>query len=254
MNITILGTGRLAYSLIPNLQSKGFNVVQIIGRSKDKVENYADFFKIPFFTTNIADLLPATEVVILCVNDSAIQEIAPLLANKNCTFFHTSGSIDIEALAAAGDDIGVLYPLQIFTPDKKVSLDNVPIFYEGKGKAADIGKKLAESLSHKNFYANSYTRLKVHLGAVIACNFANFLFKTAQEMLPPNMSFSIYEPLMREHIDKVFVFLPQNTQTGPAIRGDKTTIDKHLALLADNPEIQSLYQEISALINPNIAK
>ncbi len=252
MKITLFGTGRLAYSLIPNLQAAGFDVLQLIGRSIEKVESYANAFHIPFFSTNIDDLHADTEAVILCVSDAAISEIAPLFAGKNCLLFHTSGSIDIEALAAAGADIGVLYPLQIFTPDKMVSLKEVPFFYEGKGKAAEVAEILAQHLSNQSYLANSYTRLNVHLGAVIACNFSNFLFRTAQEILPPSMSFNIYEPLMREHIAKVFAFLPQNTQTGPAIRGDTTTIDKHLALLADKPEIQELYKKMSELINPNL--
>lgn len=252
MNITIIGTGRLAYSLIPNLKNAGFNVLQIIGRLQEKVENYANTFQIPFFATKIEDVHADTEVIILCVSDTAISEIAPFLAAKNKIIFHTSGSIDVEALAAAGEDIGVLYPLQIFTTDKIVSLAEVPLFYEGKGKAAKISKIIAEKLSHQSFAADSATRLKVHLGAVIACNFSNFLFRSAQEMLPKNMSFNIYEALMREHIEKVFAFLPQNTQTGPAIRGDKPTIDKHLALLANKPEMRDLYQQISHLINPDV--
>ncbi len=252
MKITIIGTGRLAYSLIPNLKNAGFDVLQLIGRSKEKVENYANIFHIPFFSTKIEELHIDTQVVILCVSDTSISEIAPFLAEKNKIIFHTSGSIDMEVLAAVGEDIGVLYPLQIFTTDKIVPLEEVPFFYQGKGKAVEIAKIIAEKLSHQSFLADSATRLKVHLGAVIACNFSNFLFRSAQEMLPENMSFNIYEALMREHIEKVFAFLPQNTQTGPAIRGDKTTIDKHLDLLENKPEMRDLYKQISHLINPDV--
>ena len=78
------------------------------------------------------------------------------------------------------------------------------------------------------------------------------MFRTAQELLPPDMPFSIYEALLKEHIDKVFTFLPQHTQTGPAIRGDKTTIEKHLTALTNQKAIQKMYLSISQLINPDL--
>jgi hypothetical protein len=37
-------------------------------------------------------------------------------------------------------------------------------------------------------------------------------------------------------------------QTGPAIRGDQSTIDIHLDLLSGKPELKELYQKLSQSI------
>lgn len=252
MKITIIGTGRLSYSLIPNLQRAGFEVLQLIARSEEVLAKYGREYSITSLTTDLNDLHKETEVVILCVSDTAISELGIYFKGKGCVVLHTSGSLAIDALEGVGDDIGVLYPLQIFTTDKIVPLWNVPFFYEGRGKAEKGVEELVNKLSGNGYKVDSEVRLRVHLGAVIACNFSNYLFNAAAGILPNGMPFSIYESLMREHIDKVFTFLPQNTQTGPAIRGDKVTIAKHLALLEDKPELRDLYEKISELINPSL--
>jgi hypothetical protein len=41
---------------------------------------------------------------------------------------------------------------------------------------------------------------------------------------------------------------PKEAQTGPAIRRDGNVMDKHLAMLSDDPVLQEIYQKISESI------
>jgi predicted short-subunit dehydrogenase-like oxidoreductase (DUF2520 family) len=63
-----------------------------------------------------------------------------------------------------------------------------------------------------------------------------------------DLDFDLLKPLIRETADKVTYMDPEHAQTGPAIRGDQVTMDKHLALLADTPELQEFYRLISSSI------
>jgi hypothetical protein len=55
-------------------------------------------------------------------------------------------------------------------------------------------------------------------------------------------------PLIKETISKALEQGPSLSQTGPAIRFDYTTIEKHLELLSFSPELQTVYEEISRSI------
>jgi len=89
--------------------------------------------------------------------------------------------------------------------------------------------------------------LKLHLGAVLVSNFPNYLYRLAAELVP-EAGIHAFESLIRGHIEKVFEYGPQNTQTGPAIRGDMNTLYQHLEILQDDPKKREMYWLLSSLI------
>ncbi|MFW6095172.1 MAG: DUF2520 domain-containing protein, partial [Bacteroidota bacterium] len=96
---------------------------------------------------------------------------------------------------------------------------------------------------------SSEERLYIHIAAVFACNFTNFMFVSAERLLKEkNIPFSIIHQLIRETTEKAYQGSPASLQTGPAIRNDRKTIDKHLKLLADDELFQNLYRFVSNTI------
>ena len=61
-------------------------------------------------------------------------------------------------------------------------------------------------------------------------------------------------PLIRETVEKALDQNPAAAQTGPAIRGDTDTMERHLAYLDFNPRYQQLYRLISQSISNNKSK
>ena len=251
--IAVIGAGRLAWNLIPALQSAGYTVQQLISRNESQLTSFKQAYSLPHTSTSVSNLKAEIELVFLTVNDQAIaslaQEIQPFLASKTI-LVHTSGSTPMEALDVLGKVKGVFYPLQTFTFDAIAPFGSIPLFLEGSPEVLQVLRPLAETLSDKVFEMNSDDRKKLHMGAVFACNFTNLFYQIAAEQLPdtPDLDFSVYEPLVREQINKAFQFLPHNTQTGPAIRDDKQTMHLHESLLASQPDLQSIYQQLSKLI------
>jgi predicted short-subunit dehydrogenase-like oxidoreductase (DUF2520 family) len=255
LKVALIGAGNLAWSLIPNLQKAGVEVSQLISRSPEKRRLFGEAYAIPHLKARPQELHPAVNLVFLTVSDHAIASVAAQL--KGCIspqsiLVHTSGSIAMDELAVSGARTGVFYPLQTFTTQVVVDFQEVPLFLEGAGQTELHG--LARQLSNRVFPLDSTDRLRLHLGAVVACNFTNYLYQLAQDLMPQKegIDFSIYEALVREQVDKAFRFQPQNTQTGPAIRGDLVTLQKHFDLLQDQPEAQELYRQLSLRINPKL--
>ena len=63
------------------------------------------------------------------------------------------------------------------------------------------------------------------------------------------LPFEAMLPLIDETARKVHELEPLAAQTGPAVRYDENVINEHLRMLADEPEMQQLYREISENIH-----
>ena len=62
------------------------------------------------------------------------------------------------------------------------------------------------------------------------------------------LNFSMLLPLILETTNRLQAFKPSEVQTGPAVRQDHQTIEKHLRLLNDYPSLKHLYKEITSSI------
>lgn len=254
--VAVIGAGRLAWSLIPNLQQAGIEVSQLISPKQESLERYQATYQIPHTSTHLRDLSPGVDLVFLAVRDEAIQEVAHELGvlDGQRIFVHSSGSVDLKELGPLGARIGVFYPLQIFTQDKITPFSQTPIFVEGEGEVKERLMALAKKLSPRTYFLSSTERMRMHLGAVMACNFTNYLYTLAQDQLPKggDLDLSVYDPLIRNTVEKALELGPQHTQTGPAIRGDRGVLQKHLDILKDTDDVHHLYQLISQMINPEL--
>ena len=65
------------------------------------------------------------------------------------------------------------------------------------------------------------------------------------------LTFEMLLPLILETAQKVQTLSPEAAQTGPAVRGDKTTIARHVKMLNEHKNWQQLYQLVSEAIMSN---
>jgi predicted short-subunit dehydrogenase-like oxidoreductase (DUF2520 family) len=142
---------------------------------------------------------------------------------------------------------GVLYPLQTFSAKRDISFESIPVFVEANSKENEktifsIAKKISNNAS----VLNSEERQFLHLSAVFACNFVNYFYTVASDILKEkDIPFDILRPLILETAKKVQEMDPEKVQTGPAVRFDKNIMDKHLTLLNSYEEYRELYMSVS---------
>lgn len=176
---------------------------------------------------------------LICMPDRAIGDVLDLIPSK-ASVAHTAGSVSIDVLARFARR-GVVYPLQTFTKGVAVDLRQVPLFIEGDTRT------FAESISDTVIEMSSADRLKLHLGAVLACNLVNALYAAAARV--SGVDFGLYKALIEQTARKAAgVADPADVQTGPAVRGDRQTVEKQHELLAGDENLQRIYDLISQRI------
>jgi predicted short-subunit dehydrogenase-like oxidoreductase (DUF2520 family) len=210
--VRVIGRGRLGAALAARLEARGH-------RLKDA----------------------GAELVVLCVPDAAIREVARTIA-AGPWVAHTSGATSVTALAPHATRFSV-HPLQTFVRG------GGPEQFDGAWAAvtaetADALRRamwLAGELGLKTFELADERRALYHAGAAMASNYLVTLYRCAARALetagaPPEA----LVPLMRRTIDNGFEL------TGPIARGDRATVEAHLAAIRTHlPELEAMYRALA---------
>jgi predicted short-subunit dehydrogenase-like oxidoreductase (DUF2520 family) len=242
MRITLIGSGNVATHLAAALKNAGHSIVQVYSRTMQNAALLAYHVKAEAID-DLAAINIDTDLFIIATKDDAIGPIAEQLAPFKKLMVHTSGATDLYNLLAFSDNVGVFYPLQTFSKTKDVDFRNVPLCIEAKDiTIAKTLEQLAQTISNRVYHINSEKRKALHLAAVFACNFPNYLYTIAQQIIAKQgLDFELLRPLIQETAAKVQSADPARVQTGPAIRNDEITMALHQQLLEDDPQIQQLY-------------
>src|SRR5664279_4519642 len=107
-------------------------------------------------------------------------------------------------------------------------------------------KEFAATISEIVLEADDDTRLKYHLAGTLVNNFTNYLFVLAETFCKKeNISFAVLQPLMEETVFRLRNASPRILQTGPAIRNDQVTLQKHRQLLLQYPSLLEFYEKFT---------
>jgi len=246
MRITIIGSGNVATHLAAAFKNAGHSIVQVYSRDMQNASLLAYHVRAEA-TDSLDNIDPETDLFVIAVKDDTIEPIASELAKYGKLIVHTSGATDLQVLLNHTKNAGVFYPLQTFSKTKEVNFNTVPLCIEG-GDELIISKlnELAYTITQNVYRINSAERRTLHLAAVFACNFPNYLYYLSQQLLAEKqLPFDLLRPLILETAEKVHEQMPAAVQTGPAIRNDEKTMDTHLQQLSEKPELQELYKLLS---------
>ena len=251
LKIVVIGTGNVSYHLCKAIiEAENLELIEVFGRKKNPPKDLINSIS---YCKNIKKIKKA-DLYILCVSDNAISKISDELnINKNSIVVHTSGSTNIKLLSKHKNH-GVIYPLQTFSKNKKIQFTNIPIIIEANSKLVlDKIKTICLLISKKVIECNSDQRTLIHISAVFTNNFSNYMNVIAEEILKSNnINSDILYPLINETANKLNYLSPINAQTGPAIRNDQITIQKHLNLLKETKYFEiydKLTKEIKKIKN-----
>lgn len=242
-SVVILGAGNVAFHLTRALLQNTVDLRQVFNRTLFKAQELGEANSIKY-TDRISEIAKA-DLYIIAVSDSGIEELSHYIPYSDALVVHTSGTMNTNVLKGNYRK-GVLYPFQTFTKGRPMNYDNIPFFIETEDPNDSEGLiRLAKKISNKVETADSAKRLQIHMSGVMANNFTNHLFYLAEQICKESgFSFDVLRPLIGETALKIKDLSPKDAQTGPARRGDKAVIEKHLETIEDS-RLQQLYKLIS---------
>lgn len=248
-NIAMIGAGNVSSHLAKAFDKTGKNIIQIFGRKTNYARSLAESVSSGFIT-NLSKLTTEADLYIVSVPDNILTEVLEKINIQNKLIVHTSGTVEMKVLQKTSENYGVFYPLQTFTKTKNVDFKNIPVCIEANNKInLDLLDELAKSISENVKHVNSEQRVTLHIAAVFACNFSNYLYTIADEILEKHdLSFDLIKPLIQETAEKIQTHKPIKAQTGPAKREDYQTIEAHLKTLSKFPEFKDIYEILSKKI------
>ena len=178
------------------------------------------------------------DVVLLCVPDTAIADVASCQTVGRGWIGHVSGATPLAALAPHERRFS-LHPLQTFDRSgDPAQLDGAWGAVTGETpEALAVARELAELLGLRPFTLAESDRTLYHAGAVFASNYLVTLQRAAVRLGVPAEGLV---PLMTRTIGNGFEL------TGPIARGDWATVDAHKeAIAAAHPELSAVYEALA---------
>lgn len=245
MEIVIIGTGNTASVLGKKLLDAGHHIVQVFGRDTKKASDLA--YELGTESTNYWNIVSReADIYIIAVSDIAVEEVLKELNLSDKTVVHTAAAVSKDVLKNASTRYGVFYPLQSLRKGLSY-LPEIPIIIDASNQETfEELDFLAHTISNHVVEANDEERLKLHLAAVFCNNFVNHIYAlTEQYCKREGLDFYLLLPLIKETAARLDDVPPSQTQTGPAIRNDRETINKHLELLNNYPELKKIYSLMS---------
>ncbi len=248
-NISFAGAGRVADALCRELYDVGFRIDMVTSETATSGKLLAESCKAEW--SSDLTFPDSSRVIIVAVPDHSLESVLDRLKCRPGTLVvHTAGSFGLNIFPEKIKKKGVFYPLQTFTKGRKVNFIDLPFLLESSDdESSEILKSITESIGGIVHFVDSEQRRMLHLAAVFVCNFTNHMLTTGKEVtLRTGFPFEILVPLIKETISKAMDLGPENSQTGPAIRHDQNTIEKHLELLSFSTDLKKIYNEMTKSI------
>jgi len=247
MQVVILGSGNMANAILTSCLNTDVEIVGLFSKTEANKMAIVNKFKINGYT-NFDEIPTNADLYLLCVNDDAIHEVVNNLPFVEGLVVHCSGLKPITALNKQTNQ-GVFWPIESINKTSFVNFKNTPICIEANSEENyRILEAFADRLSKNVQKINSEERQYLHLAATITNNFSNHLIALAkQELDLHQLDYTILKHLLTNAINNSFNFEPSKIQTGPAIRNDVSTMQKHISLL-QNPNTKNLYELLSKSI------
>ncbi len=262
---SIIGAGRVGRTLGLLANRLGIPIASTWNRSENAARQTARLLGPGHafggsLETSRQDVLAGADIVWVTVVDAAIEPVAGQLAEEisaDQIVLHTAGSLSSQILARAGiaGHVGSLHPLQSITnPEDAVErLSEVAWTVEGAPAALDFARGLMAQVDVEPAEIAADKKTLYHASAVTAANLLVALEDAAFTMaeaagMSREQARAMLVPLARTCVDNLERQDTAEALTGPAARGDRETIERHLEALEalGDEELLEIYKVLTA--------
>ncbi|WP_188927906.1 Rossmann-like and DUF2520 domain-containing protein [Puia dinghuensis] len=248
MTVVIIGSGNVATVMGNRIVAAGHTILQVAARREEAAARLAGEWGCGY-TTRLSAIAAGADIYIVALSDQATLELEQVLSLPDRLVVHTAGAVPRAALLAVSERSGVLYPLQSLRKEIR-PFPEFPLLIDANREAdLPVIEAFARTISRQVQRADDGMRLKLHVAAVFANNFTNYLYTLAADFCrQEQIDFALLLPIIRETAERIGHYPPREVQTGPAVRGDHATMERHLQLLNNYNNMSELYRLFSARI------
>lgn len=259
-DISIIGAGRLGTSLGLALSKKGYRIRALSCRTLSSAEESRQIIGEGIASTDNIETARHGQLTLICLPDEEISKVARALANSGIDWqkkwvFHCSGllsSDELKPLKARGAWTASFHPLQSLAQKKTSPKQFETIYFgvEGCGQALTLAKKIIEQLGGYLLLLQTKDKVLYHTSCSIASNYLVVLLDMATSLLKQigleeKEAFHILLPLIKGTLHNVKKLNTREALSGPIIRGDQKSVQKHLEALRGFPSLHETYRQLA---------
>jgi len=264
-SIAIVGAGNLGSALAVSLREAGYRVIEVVSRarpaSRRKAQKLAG--RIGAEVVWVGQRPISAQVAWVCVPDREIRLCAEALSRmgdwKSKTVFHSSGALgsrELGALKRKGAVIASVHPVMTFVRGVVPDLAGVSFALEGDPTAVRVARRIVRDLGGQSFAIAETRKAAYHAWSAFTSPWLLSFLVTAERVaaaagMRPAEARRRMLPIVRQTLENYEKRGPARSFSGPIIRGDASTLAKHLRVLRTLPDARSVYLALakSALQN-----
>lgn len=256
--IAIVGAGKLGSALATSLRGAGYTVSEIVSRNRDSSRRRARQLarRVGSRAVVVGSGGIASEIVWLCVPDREIAGCVRSLAGiewKGKIAFHSSGALGSDVLGVLrrrGAKVASVHPMMTFVDGVSPSLKGVVFAIEGDRQALGAARRIVRGLGGESFLIAKKDKALYHAWGTFASPLLTALLATAEAVaseagIPASKARRWMAPIVRQTIENYARRGGARGVSGPILRGDAETVQRHLRVLRALPEARAAYRALA---------
>lgn len=255
--ISIVGAGNLGDALAVALRAAGYAIDSVISRShRESLRKARNLARRVGARALVGPEHMRAELVWFCVPDSQIAAAANVLAQGSWRAkiaLHSSGALssdELISLRRQGASVASVHPLMTFVERGKPRLDGVPFAIEGDAAAVHAARRIVRDLGGQPYSIRKKDKAAYHAWATFASPLLTALLATTEQVarlagVRRRDAVKRMMPILRQTLENYAAFGGPNAFSGPIIRGDIDTIERHLQVLRKLPAAREVYSALA---------
>ncbi len=261
VKVCVVGAGQVGSTLAVALYNAGYQITGVSSRTLKSAKLLADKVG-AVYTLSSHSVTNKADIVLLTTPDQQIPTVVADIASlrgfrSGQLVVHASGALPANVLEPAllsGATIVAMHPLQTFRGVAS-TLKKLPGCYyalEGPAAGKEKAKDLVRALEGLFFEIAPEDKALYHAAACVSSNYFVSIIYLAVEMLQEcgleaSEAFKALTPLIETTWGNMQNIGPAAALTGPAVRGDKGTLSRHLsALQKQSKDSELVYRALGA--------
>lgn len=251
-----IGAGPVGTAFAVNLARRGQQVAGVFDVNRAAAQHLADEVAGCRLFDQAQALVDSTDLVFITTPDDLIAKVTGALRwRPGQAALHCSGATTVHALDAAREQgalVGAIHPCQSFA-GRDQAVANLPaatFAIEAEEPLRTTLTAFAKALDGEVVYLTAEDKALYHAAACIVSNYAYTLADIATDLWAAfgkskAEATRAYIPLLRGTVNNIESVGFPGCPTGPILRGDVKTIERHFAALAKHaPDILPLYKAL----------